>query len=195
MQLQRLAAAADTVRRPATQRLARAERAREAAAAEPAQKVFKIGVISAAIEGKPQTRNGHTWHFAQYLHPTFDWDAFKKHYPQAFDGFKKFYRNPKYHFDELPFADTQITHYYDADPAVSVPFTEVFSGVKVAKSVEEMANECDAIRIRAIVSSTSVLPCAPPSSGSIQKKDSASSRQPTERPMPSSMRRSCSPPA
>ena len=54
-------------------------------------------------------------------------------------------RNPKFNFGQLPFPDTQITHYYDADPAVSVPFTEVFPGVKVAKSLEEMASECDAI--------------------------------------------------
>ena len=47
-------------------------------AAEPPKKVYRIGVISAAIDGKPQPRNGHTWHFAQYLHPTFDFDAFKK---------------------------------------------------------------------------------------------------------------------
>ena len=39
------------------------------AATEPPKKVYRIGVISAAIDGKPQPRNGHTWHFAQYLHP------------------------------------------------------------------------------------------------------------------------------
>jgi predicted dehydrogenase len=115
------------------------------AAAEPPSKVFRIGVISAAIDGKPQPRNGHTWHFAQYLHPTVDWDAYKKHYPQAFESFQRIYRNPKFNFDQLPFPDTQITHYYDADPTVAVPFTEVFPGVKVAKSLEEMAAECDAI--------------------------------------------------
>ena len=48
-----------------------------ARAAETLKKVYRIGVISAAIDGKPQPRNGHTWHFAQYLHPTFDLDAFK----------------------------------------------------------------------------------------------------------------------
>lgn len=115
------------------------------AAAEPPKKIYRIGVISAAIDGKPQPRNGHTWHFAQYLHPTFDFDAFKKHYPQAFDVFSRMNRNPKFNFGQLPFPDTQITHYYDADPSVAVPFTEVFPGVKVAKSLEEMAAECDAI--------------------------------------------------
>jgi predicted dehydrogenase len=115
------------------------------AAAETPRKGYRIGVISAAIDGKPQPRNGHTWHFAQYLHPAVDWDAFKKHYPQALDAFQKFNRNPKFNFDQLPFPDTQITHYYDADATVAVPFTEVFPGVRVAKSLEEMAQECDAI--------------------------------------------------
>jgi predicted dehydrogenase len=113
--------------------------------AEPAEKVYRIGVISAAIRGKPQPRNGHTWHFAQYLHPTIDFDALKKHYPQAFDHYQKHLRNPAFNFDQLPFPDTRITHYFDADPAVAVPFTEVFPGVKVARSVEEMAGEVDAV--------------------------------------------------
>ena len=111
-----------------------------AEAAETPKKVYRIGVISAAIDGKPQPRNGHTWHFAQYLHPTFDFEAFKKHNAPALDGFQRVYRNPKFNFDQLPFPDTQITHYYDADPAMAVPFTEVFPEVKVAKSLEEMAN-------------------------------------------------------
>ncbi len=34
------------------------------AAAEPAKKPIRIGVVSAAIKGKPQPRNGHIWHFA-----------------------------------------------------------------------------------------------------------------------------------
>ena len=96
---------------------------RTASAAETPKKVYRIGVISAAIDGKPQPRNGHTWHFAQYLHPTFDFEAFKKHYPQGLDVFQRVNRNPRFNFDQLPFPDTQITHYYDADPAVAVPFT------------------------------------------------------------------------
>src|SRR5665213_993812 len=111
----------------------------------PADKTFRIGVISAAILGKPQPRNGHIWHFAQYLHPACDFDALKKHYPYGFDSFTKFFRNPKFNFDQLPFPDTRITHYYDADPKVAVPFTEVFPGVKVATSVEKMVEEVDAV--------------------------------------------------
>ena len=115
------------------------------AADPPAKKAFRIGVISAAILGKPQPRNGHTWHFAQYLHPTCDFDAYKKHYPQAYDSFRKVYRNPKFHFDALPFPDTRITHYYDADPKVAAPFAEVFPGVQVATNLEKMVSEVDAV--------------------------------------------------
>lgn len=116
-----------------------------ARAEEMPRKSFRIGVISAGILGKPQPRNGHTWSFAQYLHPTFDFDAFTKHYPQAVESFRKYYRNPQYNFGELPFPDTQITHYYDADPAVAIPFTEVFPGVRVAKLLAEMVQEVDAV--------------------------------------------------
>ena len=108
-------------------------------------KTFRIGVVSAAILGKPQVRNGHTWHFAQYLHPTCDFDALKKHYPQVVESWQKVYRNPKFHFDMLPFPDTKITHYYDADPTVGAAFTEVFPGVKVATNLEQMVQEVDAI--------------------------------------------------
>ncbi|QDU93620.1 Gfo/Idh/MocA family protein [Lignipirellula cremea] len=121
-----------------------------AAAAQPlyaasTDKVFRIGVVSAAIEGKPQTRNGHTWHFAQYLHPECDFDALKKHYPQVVDTWKNYYRNPDFAFDLLPFPDTRITHYYDADPTVGQAFADVFPGVKVATSLEEMCDEVDAV--------------------------------------------------
>ena len=116
-----------------------------AGAAEPAKKVIRIGVVSAAIRGKPQTRNGHTWSFAQYLHPKFDFDAMKKHWPQAYDSFKQHYRNPEHHFGVLPFPDTRITHYYDADPTVVAPYTEVCPGVQVARSLDEMVKEVDAI--------------------------------------------------
>ena len=108
-------------------------------------RIFRIGVISAAILGKPQSRNGHTWHFGQYLHPTCDFDALQKHYPQVVDSWKKIYRNPTLHFDLLPFPDTRITHYYDADPDVSKAFAEVFPGVQVATDLEKMAGEVDAI--------------------------------------------------
>ncbi len=116
-----------------------------ALAAPAEQKTFRIGVISAAILGKPQTRNGHTWHFAQYLHPTCDFDALKKHYPQVVESWQKVYRNPEYHFNMLPFPDTRITHYYDADPSVAGPFTEVFPGVQVATDLEKMVQEVDTI--------------------------------------------------
>jgi hypothetical protein len=117
-----------------------------AAAGEPASKVHRIGVISASIRGKSQPRNGHTWHFAQYLHPTIDLDVFSKYVDPASAGvFRKYIRNPKYAFDQLPFADTKITHYFDADPKVAGPFTEAFPGVAVARSVEEMVDQVDAI--------------------------------------------------
>ena len=51
------------------------------AAPETPAKVYRVGVVSAAILGKPQPRNGHNWHFAQYLHPNCDFDALKNHYP------------------------------------------------------------------------------------------------------------------
>mgnify|MGYP002631447218 CR=1 FL=1 len=113
--------------------------------APPEKKVFRIGVVSAAILGKPQARNGHTWHFGQYLHPDCDFDALKKHYPPVVDSWQKVYRNPKLHFDLLPLPDTKITHYYDADPGISTAFTEVFPGVKVATNLEQMAGEVDAV--------------------------------------------------
>src|SRR5436305_10975253 len=109
------------------------------AEAAPAGKVYRIGVVSAGIRGKPQPRNGHTWHFAQYLHPTIDLAAIKKYLdPGSADMFRKYVRNPAFSFDQLPFPDTKITHYYDADPKVIAPFTEAFPGVEAAKSLEEM---------------------------------------------------------
>ncbi len=118
---------------------------RPAQAAELPKKKLRIGVISAAIEGKPQTRNGHTWLFAQYFHPRCDLDMLKKHAASFYPSWVKTYRNPKRGFDLLPFADTEITHYYDADPKVSVPFTEVFPGVQAATNLEKMAAEVDAV--------------------------------------------------
>lgn len=115
------------------------------AAEEPPKKTYRIGLASAAILGKPQARNGHTWHFAHYLHPEVDFDAYKKLYAPAFPGFQKTYRNPALNFEILPFPDTRITHYYDADPKVAADFARVFPGVQVATSVEKMASEVDAI--------------------------------------------------
>jgi predicted dehydrogenase len=111
-----------------------------------AGKVYRIGVISASIRGKPQPRNGHTWHFAQYLHPTIDLDVYAKLVDPGSAAFiRKYARNPKCAFDQLPFPDTKITHYYDADPLVAAKFTEAFPGVLVAKSVDEMVGQVDAV--------------------------------------------------
>jgi predicted dehydrogenase len=116
------------------------------APAAPPEKTFRIGVVSAAIRGKAQPTNGHTWHFAQYLHPTVDLDAIKKYLdPGSADFFRKVVRNPRYNFDRLPFADTKLTHYYAADPKVIGPFCEAFPGVKPAKSPEDLAEQVDAV--------------------------------------------------
>lgn len=116
-----------------------------AAQAVEKDKVFRIGVVSANIRGKPQPRNGHTWHFTQYLHPTIDFNALKKHYPPQFDSYQKYMRNPRLSFDVLPFPDTRITHYYDSDAKAAAAFAEVFPGVKVSGSVAEMIPEVDAL--------------------------------------------------
>lgn len=118
----------------------------QAQTAAPQAKTFRIGVISASIQGKAQPRNGHIWHFAQYLHPEFDLEALKKHYPYGVKLFGKVLRNPKYNFDALPFPDTRITHYFDPlDAKAGAAFAEVFPGVQVATSLEEMLKEVDAI--------------------------------------------------
>ncbi len=114
--------------------------------AKSAAQPLRIGVISAAIRGKPQPRNGHTWHFAQYLHPVIDLDVYCKMVdPGSAEFIRKYARHPKYTFDQLPFPDTKITHYYDADPKVAADFCKAFPGVRVAKSVEEMVKEVDAV--------------------------------------------------
>ncbi|MSR32460.1 MAG: Gfo/Idh/MocA family oxidoreductase [Gemmataceae bacterium] len=115
-------------------------------APEPKKKELRIGVISASIRGKPQARNGHTWHFAQYLHPTCDLNAIKKYLdPGSADYFKKYVRNPKMNWDALPFTGTRITHYFDTDEKNAGPFAEAFAGVKPAKSPEDLANQVDAV--------------------------------------------------
>lgn len=119
---------------------------RSAQAADAPGKVYRVGVVSAAIRGKAQPTNGHTWHFAQYLHPAIDLDAVKKYLdPGSADYFRKYVRNPKYNFDVLPFPDTKITHYYAADPKVIPAFTEAFPGVQAAKSPEDLADQVDAV--------------------------------------------------
>jgi hypothetical protein len=120
--------------------------AAEPARPEPAGKVYRIGVISATIRGKPQPRNGHTWHFAQYFHPTVNLDAIQKYLdPGSAEMFRKYVRSPKYNFDQLPFPDTKITHYFDSDRKAASEYTEAFPGVQVARSVEAMIEEVDAI--------------------------------------------------
>lgn len=109
-------------------------------------KVYRIGVISSRIRGKPQTLNGHTWHFAQYLHPTINMDAIAKMLdPGSVAMFQKFARNPRTNLHALPFPNTKITQYYEADPAIAAKFCEAFPGVQVATSLEKMAAEVDAI--------------------------------------------------
>src|SRR5262245_46837123 len=74
-----------------------------AAVADPPAKVYRIGVISAAIRGKSQPRNGHTWYFAHYLHPNINLDAVKKyHYPHSDVSFAR-QRDPRNNFNALPF--------------------------------------------------------------------------------------------
>jgi predicted dehydrogenase len=111
--------------------------------AEPrtADRVYRIGVISAAINGKPQPTNGHTWHFAQYLHREVNLPAIRKYLdPGSARMFEKYLRNPRYNFDQLPFADTRITHVY-AHPADGLAhYVEAFPGVTIAKSVDELVD-------------------------------------------------------
>src|SRR5213595_1005510 len=117
-----------------------------AAQPAPANRVYRIGVISAAIEGKPQKTNGHTWHFAQYFHPEIDLAAIRKALdPGSAKMFEKYLRNPSYSFDQLPFPDTRITQVY-AKPADGLDrYSEAFPGVKIAASPEELADSVDAV--------------------------------------------------
>jgi predicted dehydrogenase len=111
-----------------------------------AAKVYRIGVISASIKGKPQRTNGHTWHFAQYLHPTCNLDAIKKYLdPGSSRFFNNVVRNPRCAFDGWPFPDTKLTHYYDADQTAIGPFAEAYPGVKAAGSLKELVDQVDAV--------------------------------------------------
>lgn len=109
-------------------------------------KTYRIGVISSRIQGNPQKTNGHTWHFAQYFHPDINLDAIGKYLdPGSVRLFKNYLRNPQTTFGRWPFPDTRITHYYEQDPVIAQMFTEAFPGVKVARSVDEMVQEVDAV--------------------------------------------------
>jgi predicted dehydrogenase len=118
-----------------------------AEAVEPAApRVYRIGVISAAIDGRAQRSNGHTWHFAQYFHPEIDLAAIRRYQdPGSARMFERYLRNPRYSFDQLPFPDTRITHIY-ANPADGLDhFVEAFPGVRIARSVEELVEAVDAV--------------------------------------------------
>jgi predicted dehydrogenase len=115
-------------------------------AAPPDGKAWRVAVISARIKGKPQRINGHTWHFAQYLHPTIDLKTAQKHLdPGNQKYFEVMVRNPACNFGILPFPDTRITHYYEADPEIAKLFADSFPGVQVATSLEQMVSEVDAV--------------------------------------------------
>lgn len=117
-----------------------------AGAAEPSRKAYRIGIISASIRGKPQKGNGHTWHFAQYLHPDINLAAFKKYRdPGSTDIFERIVRNPRNDFDQLPFPDTRITQVYTGDAEDAAQYVETFPGVQIAKSVSELVKEVDAV--------------------------------------------------
>ncbi|MBI3876829.1 MAG: twin-arginine translocation signal domain-containing protein, partial [Verrucomicrobia bacterium] len=80
-------------------------------------KPLRIGVISSSIGGKAQKTNGHTYHFAHGFHPTMDLKMIEKHLSKGpVDLFKSHFRNPKEDFAKLPFENTRISCYYDADP-------------------------------------------------------------------------------
>ncbi|MBI3861578.1 MAG: Gfo/Idh/MocA family oxidoreductase [Planctomycetia bacterium] len=109
-------------------------------------KVYRIGVISARINGQPQPANDHTWHFAQYFHPTISLEAIRKYQdPGSVRMYEDYMRNPRTNFGILPFPDAKITHYYEADPKIAERFTEAFPGVRVAASLEQMVQEVDAV--------------------------------------------------
>jgi predicted dehydrogenase len=113
---------------------------------EAAGNVLRVGVVSASIRGKPQPGNGHTWHFAQYFHPTIDLDAFARYKdPGSAELFRKHVRNPAENFGQLPFPDTVISHVYDADQADAAKFAETFPGVEVASSLEQLIGQVDAV--------------------------------------------------
>ena len=110
------------------------------------RKPLRIGVISSSINGKPQRTNGHTYHFAQGFHPTVDLKMIEKHLSKGpVDLFKSHFRNPKEDFAKLPFDNTVISAYYDADPTSAQMFADCFPGVAVARTLDELVKNSDAI--------------------------------------------------
>ena len=126
--------------------LAAATATAQPAAVQPAPRVYRIGVISATIDGRPQRTNGHTWHFAQYFHPEVNLAAIRRHLdPGSARMFERYLRNPRYTFDQLPFPDTRITHIY-ANPADGLTnYIEAFPGVRIAKTLDELVESVDAV--------------------------------------------------
>ena len=111
-----------------------------------APKTWRIGIISASIRGAPQKTNGHTWHFAHGFHPTIDLAVVEKHLSSGpIQLFKTHFRNPNEDFAQLPFPDTRIPAIYDADPTSAAKFAEAFPGVQVARTLDELVRESDAI--------------------------------------------------
>jgi predicted dehydrogenase len=126
--------------------LAASVAAARAAPPPPAKKEYRIGVISASIEGKAQPTNGHTWHFAQYFHPEVNQAAIKKYLdPGSARMFEIYLRSPRYAFDQLPFPDTRLTHAYAAPADGLDHFAETFPGVKVTRSLDELVEAVDAV--------------------------------------------------
>jgi predicted dehydrogenase len=112
----------------------------------PCHRVYRIGVISAAIEGRPQRTNGHTWHFAQYFHPEVNLAAIARHLdPGSARMFERYLRSGRYAFDQLPFPDTRITHVYARPGDGLANYVEAFPGVRIAQSLDELVNSVDAI--------------------------------------------------
>ena len=110
------------------------------------RKPVRVGVISSSILGKPQRTNGHTYHFAHGFHPTVDMKMIEKHLSRGpVDLFKSHFRNPKEDFAKLPFDNTVISAYYDADPASAQMFADCFPGVQVARTLDELVKNSDAI--------------------------------------------------
>jgi len=111
-----------------------------------ANRVYRIGVISASIDGRPQRTNGHTWHFAQYFHPEINLPAIRRHLdPGSVRMFERYLRSPRYTFDQLPFPDTRITHVY-ANPTDGLEnYIEAFPGVRIARTLDELVESVDAV--------------------------------------------------
>src|SRR5215216_6291664 len=76
-----------------------AEEAEQQSAKGQSDRVFRIGVISASIEGQPQKTNGHTWHFCHPLHPNVDQNVIAKYLDKGSVGvYANYFRNPHLNF-------------------------------------------------------------------------------------------------